>query len=328
MCAVRNDLLGGSDYIDGETIEAVDANDTNNDLQIKGLALIPVAQIPYKLLSAGTFTNVDLLGAEVINARVGKNSTISASSTAYYGTFGTTHDGQYSNLIVNGADTTVNGTFTNPTYAFDLDDTTSATASGGTGTSGDNYIGKTFSSRYIGKILISATSSATSGASHNSSAIYLQTYNGSTWSDVATLDSKTGYTAASSYAALYTLNATTQGIRIRCTASCTTSPSSWSSAVTTLNYYVGTATVISDTGITLDGTEKALALYTSKTFYGTGSMTVSVSDGTNTIADKDYTKVIDISTLSSGSLRLTFNLGGTDTSNYASFAGYGVALIK
>jgi hypothetical protein len=57
-------------------------------------------------------------------------------------------------------------------------------------------------------------------------------------------------------------------------------------------------------------------------------MTVNISDGTNTIADCAVNTPIDITSLSSGNLKLIFNLKSSDNRGLITFEGFGVALTK
>ena len=89
--------------------------------------------------------------------------------------------------------------------------------------------------------------------------------------------------------------------------------------------------VVCDTNtLTLDGTETSICVYTNVDLPADTSITVDISDGTTTLSAQAITKnstgVIDISSLSSGTLELTFNLATTDTDVTPSLYGYGVFL--
>jgi len=63
---------------------------------------------------------------------------------------------------------------------------------------------------------------------------------------------------------------------------------------------------------TLDGTENSLPLYIDKSTPTGTDITVDASDGTTSITNQQVNSTIDISSLGSGTLSLTFNLSTTD----------------
>jgi hypothetical protein len=113
--------------------------------------------------------------------------------------------------------------FTSPGNAFDSDFSTSATK---TSTAATISLGKTFSAKTITKLYIKTDTDSSSGSV--SLSIKLQSYDGATWSDEATLDSGPGGVAgfAAEYNGIYDLNSSVQGLRLLFTnsnpgASCT-----------------------------------------------------------------------------------------------------------
>ena len=102
--------------------------------------------------------------------------------------------------------------FTNTSNAFD-DDTSTFANKLETNLGGFNIsLGKTFSSKYVGWVRIYASEHG--GFSGQLDAIYLETYNGSTWDNIATLVSGTT-TARITFNGHYFLNSTVQGVRVR-----------------------------------------------------------------------------------------------------------------
>jgi len=90
---------------------------------------------------------------------------------------GSVYNGQIIPNLNGVIGTTHNVDFTNPTYAFDKNSSTSATYTSTSTTS--RYVGHTFSLRYVKRVRVKFASSSWSSVSAK-----LQTYNGSTWSDV------------------------------------------------------------------------------------------------------------------------------------------------
>lgn len=114
----------------------------------------------------------------------------------------------------------------NPTYAFDMNDSTSATKTLSISSGSGLALGTTFASKYVGIVYIKASVSI--GGSGTSTSVELQTYNGSSWTLLSTL--ATG-TSSASYTGAYFINSTIQGIRIveNCNASTTQNGNySWS----------------------------------------------------------------------------------------------------
>ena len=111
------------------------------------------------------------------------------------------------------ADTTSNpDTFTNPSYAFDGNIATAATE---TRINIDEsiYLGKTFSSKYVYKAYIKAQLNAHSNSAGPSS-VYLQTYDGTTWTNHTLLGINSNYTTQINVDKYVTINDTVQGIRV------------------------------------------------------------------------------------------------------------------
>jgi hypothetical protein len=95
------------------------------------------------------------------------------------------------------------------------------------------------------------------------------------------------------------------------------------------SYYFSNAdsTLITQNLLPLDGTEKSATVY-AQAEYPTGtSMSVNYSDGTNNVLGAEINKVTDISSLSTGSLALTFNFTANGSLS-PKLLGYGVAMTR
>lgn len=115
-------------------------------------------------------------------------------------------------------------TFTNESYLFDNNSATEASysESGSTSASSTHYLGKIFTSRYIDRIYVKASTTITNGNGSLASRTFIvETYNGSSWSTLQTIYSGTG-NGAQSFDNYMTVNATIQGIRISASLSSTT----------------------------------------------------------------------------------------------------------
>lgn len=98
--------------------------------------------------------------------------------------------------------------------------------------------------------------------------------------------------------------------------------------------YLSTSDIVCDTNtITLDGTEKAIQIYSDHETPTNTSVTVDVSDGTSTLVSGatftgKFTDVLALTGVTSGTLELTFNLITTDASATPTQSGWGVYVIK
>lgn len=103
--------------------------------------------------------------------------------------------------------------WTNPTYAFDGDDTTMATLVVQNAT---KSLGKTFSSKYVYIVRSKFTYFAGTTGDSGDMTVKLQTYNGSTWADFATLVNVTSTVnnSGTPIEVSTVLNSTVQGVRL------------------------------------------------------------------------------------------------------------------
>lgn len=290
-----------------------------------------IAQNAYQTLQANdVFENKDFLAADEFIDATGTNNTVNVDN--FNNDLDTTHDPD---------------SVTSPANFFDNNSSTFAEKTGINGGANDIELGKTFASaKYIALVQIKARV-ATSDSNGNQSYIKLQSYNGTIWSDEATLASMTpGGAGAIIYDDTYTLNKSVQGLRIQCRA--WDASSSWETQFYLLEYgpafttasfstdkYViplplTSSTVLTQT-LTLDGTEKAVCVYTHATNTVNTGMSVKAGDGTTQTGSQTITNnssgVFDITTLSSGTLELEFTLTG-DGTDTPEFRGYGVYLIR
>jgi len=327
---IRNTKLGGSDWT-SEQLASLDLNDTID--AVIDSPSIGESQNAYQSLQANDiFENKDNLCADEFVTSTGTNATVNTtSSTGYF--YSTTPSYTLNFTDEASGDTTHNpSSFTNPGNAFDNNDSTSATKNH-VSTVVSDALGKTFASaRYISYVKIISSQSDNGSTGRD---IYLQTYDGATWTTVATLAHQVS-SLSISYSGTYYLNTTTQGIRILNTTTFT-SGSTHVTSVTTLEYgdYNSSDTVIADSGtLTLDGTETGIGVYCDSTFPTNTSMTVTAGDGTLSTSAQSINSsnkssgVFDITSLGTGTLNLTFTLSTIDTSVTPTFRGYGVKLIR
>ena len=221
--AVKNDKLGGTDWIDGDTLFAEDLNDTfdvvvertTDDksfiLKNHARALINSSQ----LYSADTS---DIYG-EGYNVAAGRNGSVDTAvgeTTSYF----------FTDAYIGAGFDAINDTlqnpdsFSNPNNAFDGHDSTYAQYVDDSGSgAAEVTFGITFDSeKYVGPIRIRALSqSRQTGSVSMTTAIYLQSYDGSTWSDEETLvtDTNTANLREIQYNSTTNLDSSVEGIRLR-----------------------------------------------------------------------------------------------------------------
>lgn len=220
--AIRNNLLGGTDYIDGEDHFAEDENDTNNALYYGaiGKASVPAIKNLIRQLQdrSVVFSADGGEWAEVYTSAGGRKSSVDLSQTdAQYND----SDSKYENagFISHdlSSDTTHNpDSFTNPEDAFNDDETNHASIfmksipkeTGEPGTGDVNrYLGKTFSQKYIYAVNIQAFAQHGYG---KTTILYLESYDGSDWVNEKELTSQNGTCFES-----VILDKEVQGLRLR-----------------------------------------------------------------------------------------------------------------
>lgn len=330
-------IYGTNPWVAGEKLYAADLNDTiintstghiHDGVDSAPIFLTGIPQMAFQQLQATTFVNQDNLSAEYFNIASGKNSTY-ISGTAIYDTVNYAYVSQPATSDLAPADTTSyttnNGGWANPDNAFDGDDSSyaEATFAYNDGLYGHS-LGKTFSSKYINSVRVKFYYSVGGGTQV---AFILETYNGSTWSQ-AYYYGAWGYGDTGTQDITIYLLKSVQGIRLRASRTAGVQPSVV--RLYTMNYYnnAASSTVTVNPYLTLDNTEKAIVLYGRKSTPTNTAITVNITDGSTTLSNKSLNSTIDISSLSSGSLGLTFNLTTSDPTVTPLLYGYGVYLFK
>ncbi len=339
--AIRNTKLGGTDFANGEVLYDYDLDDTNNII-INAVG-VGHAENSYKMLQiADVFTNGPNTAAdEFIDATGTKNTVNTGTSTAYWETSLGKYILDYTNEASGDvtATTQSSGSWATTSNAFDSNDGTSAVWNSSTSGSQTGSIGKTFSNKFVSVIRYSATNSGNTGSSSNAKTVSLEYYNGSSWVSVqSTTGASNNFATVITGNKLYYFNSTCQGLRVIFSQTFTTNSTSDIGYVYYLEYgdYNSSDTIVCDTNtITLDGTEKAIIVSTPDTTFETGtSMTVIASDGSLSTSAQTInttsknTGVFSITSLGSGTLKLTFTLATSDTSKSPLFKGYGVYVIR
>jgi len=288
-----------------------------------------VPETSYRQLQVTTFTNRDRLAADYFNIGSGKNYTVSPpNSTSIYNS--SSYIGRHLTNQASG-DTTYNPDgATWEENAFDDNDGTPAQVYGAFSGLVGKTLGKIFSTpRYIKSIRLNVWV-GTETIINTGMTIVLKTYDGSTWNTVTTLASSGSEEAFNiSYNDVYTLNSTVQGIAIYMTVYNRGTPDIDDFRWYTISYGVCENTyVVCNNILPLDGSEKTCLVYANNLLPGSTSMNVNLSDGTNTIYNQTLGQIINIGSLSTGSLGLIFNLNTTNGSYSPSFYGYGVYINK
>jgi hypothetical protein len=302
-------------------------------------SMVQSSQLAYEQVKAdsSSWTNTDYLGADIFTDSNGAKNTIdTGNSTGIY-------DGDYYILGYSdeaSGDTTHNpNSFSDPENAFDDDNGTYAekTASGDS-VKVDVSLGKTFSSKNVKEIYIKVafTGIANAGNADWDHHIYLQKYNGSSWSTIETLatasydDLPKASSRTISYTGTIVFDKSTEGIRIRYEVDESNGPQSHSAKLYSLEYgqYDTSSTVETNTIIN-EVVPKSVVVYGKTDLPTDTSITVDVSDDGGTtwsLTDKELKTAIDTSTFTTGNLALKFNLATTDTSETPKLYGYSVAI--
>lgn len=268
--------------------------------------IYPIVYLSYEMMTqSGTFNNQNPIAVDIFTDDNGTNNTINtSSSTAHYRT--ADEDFVAIDSVLDGTETITSSGVTNPGNATDGDRDTYATYTGGNG-----QIEITFSSRYVDAVYLK---SGNTGGLIYYREIY--TYDGSTWTKLSNFSSGETY---------YDLQDTIQGIRIKTVLSANSGDAL---IYEILPYVYANKTVKATNTITLEGDEKGLMVYEDATNTANTSIDVDVSDGSTTLSNQSLRTLIDISSLSSGGLQLTFNLNTTDNTETPTLSGYSVVVTK
>jgi len=220
---IKNNKLGGTDWVSGEALTYTDLNDTfdasTTSNILGGLNLIRMLQDRSIDFSKGGF---DWFGDAYSDSNGRMNSVDTGNTTAIFSTDNLTYG--YSITNESSSDTINNDDgFTDPSNAFDDNDSTYAEK-----ILTSQYedisveLGTTFSAKTIPKVYVNAYYYVADNNNNKTTYIILQTYNGSTWSDYVTLKTVAGYDAVtnrySGYTDLIGLG-DIQGVRVKFSSS-------------------------------------------------------------------------------------------------------------
>lgn len=296
-----------------------DFNDTNDFLKI---GIVAAAQNAYQILKqTNSYDIIDFIGVDEFTDETGTKDTVNLG-VIDEALGDTTHD-------PNGV--------TDPENAFDGNDSTFATVNK------NEVLGKTFNSKVVESIRVFTNYGNASGALKEG---ILQTYDGSTWSDFATIFSST---ETGSIDTTLNLGISVQGIRMKYTyASSTNSVRLYSleygykyttSVFSTDKYickggagsYEDSKVTVNKNTLVLDGTETSITVYTDCVHTANTSMGVKAGNGTDETVEytmKNNAVVIDITSIGSGNLELEFIERTSDTSETPQFKGYAVVVNR
>jgi len=211
--AIRNNRIGGNDFIENESVYPKDINDTFNRLYTKQMlgiqALNNIRQVCEGVTKISYGENDGF--AEAYGSGAGTRSSVSTGKTTatfstnkYIATFN--NHGYISDTFV---------PFSNPLNIFDGNDATYASYSG---TEAQTGVGEYWTlDTYVTSIKIKASTSFLGSGNCNDRTIWLETYNGSTWTRhtaLATVYEQNSSDPALEYDDTFELNETTRGIRI------------------------------------------------------------------------------------------------------------------
>lgn len=226
------------------------------------------------------------------------------------------------NDLASGDATADPDSFTNPSNAFDTDDSTFASKSIANGASAS--LGKTFASENIDVVRFKVSLERV----NTSSTLVIESFNGSTWDVRDTLESLSGTGGPNTYMGILDLGVSVEGIRIRATSTAGTGG-------LTLNIYTleygsfDSSSIVETNTIINDIVPKSIVVYAEKELPANTSITVDVSeDGGSTFAitAQELDSYIDTTSFSGSDLALRFNLATTDTSVTPKLFSYGVAI--
>jgi len=341
-----NDIGNGSSFTSTDWDSFHNHNHTNKTRNAQYLNsraicnsefLLGIPQQSYQQFKATTFTNQDFLAVDKFTTASGANSTYSGGTAIWTGSYYTSST---SGTNIDTTYSTINrGVWANVESAFDYNDSTSASflryhedPYGAYDTTG--RLGKTFSApRYIKYVRIKVSGWVSYYYNYKTVAINLYTYNGSTWTFVAQIAYSrvgTGYSPYAQYNDYYNLDATVQGIAVEIATDTNdlTGGDTLGGNIYELSYsgFVD-STMITKPLLPLTGSEFTATTYVDANLPAGTSINIDYTDGTNTISDCVINKSTDISSLSSGSIGLTFNF----TSNGSltpKLLGYGVYINK
>lgn len=324
----------GTDYVTlaaGNSGEFLQSNGVAapswEEVQINNVG-VALGETIYKFLQLqGNYINSGYTVTDKFSTSGGVKSTVNSSSTAVFDTDGyvnslnnlvsgdTTLALAYTNL--NAVYTEIIGDWANTDSGFDSSATTYANFNHSF--SGDEgnvtvYIGKTFSSiKSICWIKLKHSASFSSSYTTNKYCSLETTTDGTTWNSVTSQ----GQISFSEEDNIFYVNYNNiKGIRLKFIAYLNDHSSSCSINVYDFQYGTfdtSSNLILQNITVPLLGTEKNLVAYVDEELESSTSITVTVTDGTNTVSSKPVNETIDISSLSTGTLSAYFTLNGTST---------------
>jgi len=221
--------------------------------------------------------------------------------------------------------------YTSPSNAFDNNDSTTALLSTVNTDPVNNSLGKTFAAKYVDGAYIKL-GMENSGGSMTYTA-KLQSYDGASWNDVATLLSESvSDQTERTVTTYYPIEATIQGLRVNFNTAGQGTSTTTLNNLYTLEYgvYTSPATVHTDTILTVTSAPDNLLVYASGTVLAAHTMTLDVSeDGGTTfsITGESVESYIDTTSFGSGTgIALKFNLT-TSGSTSPTLNGYGLYIL-
>lgn len=230
--------------------------------------------------------------------------------------------------------------FTNASNAFDNDDTTFANKSSISAGTVTQTLGRTFGAKTVN--FVKYACKLTQSNRHNFAKMWFQTYNGSVWSNHTTIlnDTSNNNVAFDSgiLSGIITVSASIQGVRIKFESDVNNTGVTTQHYLYTLEYgdYDSSSTIVCDSNsIAVDGNELGFAVSVpDSTFPTNTSMTVIISDGTNSLSAKTINTiskgciVINDGTLAAGTLKATFTPATTDTTTTPTFVDYAINILR
>lgn len=227
--------------------------------------------------------------------------------------------------------------WTDEANAFDLDDGTYAQRTqSGSGTL-TTYLGKTFSSTFVGMVRAKSYGNVASPDSDHvlSVTIYVEKYNGATWDIVKTFSESdgSGRNLTLNVDEDVYLNDTVEGVRIRTVTviGSGTGSETHTQRIFNISYaeeYNSSDTVETDLIIS-DIIPNSIVVYGENEIPANTDITIDVSDdggSTFSITGQSFDSYIDTSSFSGSDLALKFNLNTSDVNATPKLYGYGVVI--
>jgi hypothetical protein len=215
---------------------------------------------------------------------------------------------------------------TNVSNVFDGDDSTYASKSSVSGNGDAIEVGKTFTSKNISWVRAKyfGVGNGTGGASQSK----LQSYNGSTWSDVA----GTTFTGENNaiYARVYYVNLTgVQGIRLVVTTF-NSSGDGYTVNVYAVQYGNAISPSVVKENAVFSKNPDSIVVYASKSTPTNTTITMDISDNGGSsyaLTNKPFDTYIDTTSLSGSTIALRFNLSTTDTAVTPKLYGWSAVIM-